>query len=474
MKLTHYLGDRPFWKTLARLAFPIALQNLLSSSFSLVDTLMVGTLGDIPLSAIGMAGQYSWFLSIILFGLTSGLTLFAAQFWGVKDIPSIRRVYGIAFIIGCSVAGVFTFVGAAFPQGVMLIFNRKPEVVSVGVEYLSLAAYSYIAMALNYIFMGILRSTEQVRLPLFATLFSTVVNGGLNYIFIFGLAPLGILPMGARGAALATLISAWLSPAIIFVVSLVKRNILIAPVREMFGFSKAFLKEFLRRALPVITNETIWGLGSVIFNLAYSNLGHEIYAAVTILRTFESIAFVFFIGLGNASSVIIGKQVGAGKIDSAIRDSRRFIVLAPLISLFLCAVIVIFRTSIVGLFDLSGAISETTIGLATTILCIYACEMPIRNIPYILLCGIFRPGGETKKGMKYDLLFEWAVSLPITLAAAYLLKLPFPFVFAIMYISEDWLKSFFSLRYYFSKKWIKPVTPEGKEGLAKYNAEQNA
>lgn len=455
-----------------RLAFPIALQNLLSSSFSLVDTLMVGMLGDIPLSAIGMAGQYSWFLSMILFGLTSGLTMFASQFWGAKDIPSIRRVYGIALIIGCSVAGIFTFVGAAFPQGVMLIFNRKPEVVSVGAEYLSIAAYSYIAMALNYIFMGILRSTEQVKLPLFATLFSTVVNCGLNYVFIFGFDAFGIAAMGARGAALATLVSSWLSPTIIFAVSVLKKNILIAPLREMFGFSKVFVKEFLRRALPVVANETVWGLGTLIFNIAYSNLGHDIYAAVTILRTFESIAFVFFIGLGNASSVIVGKQIGAGKIDSAIRDSRRFVVLVPLISLVLCAIIVVFRKYIVGLFDLDGAISGSTLDLAVTILCIYACEMPIRNIPYIMLCGIFRPGGETKKGMKYDLLFEWAVSLPITIAAAYLLRLPFPFVFAIMYISEDWLKTFFCIRYYLSEKWIKPVTPEGKEGLALYRSEK--
>ena len=351
-KLKKYLGDARFWRDIARLALPIALQNLLSSSFSLVDTLMVGQLGDTPLAAVGMAGQFGWFLSMILFGMTSALTMFVSQYWGAHDIKSIHKVYGIALAIALGVAGVFTIAGAAFPRGVVWIFNREADVLDVGAQYLSIAAFSYPAIALNYVFMGVLRSTERVKLPLYATLVTTLLNAGLDYAFIFGF---GFIPaMGARGAAIATVISAWLSPLITFAVSLIEKNMLIAPIREIFGFDGDFVRVFLRRALPVVANETLWGAGTLVFNIIFANLGSGNYAAVTIMRTFESIAFVFFVGLGSASSVIVGKSVGAGDITAAVRDSRRFAVLVPSFSLLLGAVIIIFRRPIVGVFDLGG------------------------------------------------------------------------------------------------------------------------
>ena len=471
-KLKKYLGDARFWRDIARLALPIALQNLLSSSFSLVDTLMVGQLGDTPLAAVGMAGQFGWFLSMILFGMTSALTMFVSQYWGAHDIKSIHKVYGIALAIAFGVAGVFTIAGAAFPRGVVWIFNREADVLDVGAQYLLIAAFSYPAIALNYVFMGVLRSTERVKLPLYATLVTTLLNAGLDYAFIFGF---GFIPaMGARGAAIATVISAWLSPLITFAVSLIEKNMLIAPIREIFGFDGDFVRVFLRRALPVVANETLWGAGTLVFNIIFANLGSGNYAAVTIMRTFESIAFVFFVGLGSASSVIVGKSVGAGDITAAVRDSRRFAVLVPSFSLLLGAVIIIFRRPIVGVFDLGGTITAETLNTAVWILSIYAAEMAIRNIPYIMICGIFRPGGETKMGMKFDLLFLWCVSLPATLIAAFVLRLPFPAVFATMYIAEDWLKAVFCVRYFLTERWLKPVTEEGVAGLEAYRAARGA
>ncbi len=469
-KLKTYFDDAAFWRDIARLALPIALQNLLSSSFSLVDTLMVGQLGDTPLAAVGMAGQFGWFLSMIIFGMTSALTMFVSQYWGAGDKKSIRKVYGIALMIAVGVSVVFMLAGVVFPRGVVWIFNREPDVLDVGAQYLSIAAFSYPAIALNYVFMGVLRATERVKLPLYTTLVTTLLNAGLDYAFIFGF---GAIPaMGARGAAIATVVSAWLSPVITFTVSLIEKNMLIAPWREIFGFDKNFFAEFLRRAVPVVANETLWGAGTLVFNIIFANLGSGNYAAVTIMRTFESIAFVFFVGLGSASSVIVGKSVGAGEIASAVRDSRRFAVLVPAFSAVLGAVIIVFRRQIVGVFDLDGKITAETLGTAVWILSIYAAEMAIRNIPYIVICGIFRPGGETRIGMKYDLLFLWCVSLPATIIAAFVLRLPFPAVFATMYIAEDWLKAFFCIRYFLTDKWLKPVTPEGRAGLEDYRAQR--
>ena len=251
--LSHYLGDRPFWRVAMHLALPIALQNMLVASFTLVDTLMVGQLGDIPLSAVGMAGQWSWLMSMVLFGISSGASVFISQFWGVKAIEGIRRTYGIALVSSLLLAVVFFGFGYFLPGEVMLVFNREPLVVSVGADYLHIAAWSYPALAITQISGVTLRGTERVKLPMYVAAVTTVANAVLDYVLIFG--AFGIEGMGVKGAALATVISAWLGPVITYGISAVQRNILIAPAKEFFGFNRYDVVEFYRRATPVIFNE---------------------------------------------------------------------------------------------------------------------------------------------------------------------------------------------------------------------------
>ena len=107
MKLTDYLGDKPFWRVTVKLAVPVALQNVLTSSFQLVDTLMVSQLGDVTLSAVGMAAQWGWLCGLLGFGLCSGMSVFISQYWGVKDLKGIRRVMGIGLIWRCSFRSAF-------------------------------------------------------------------------------------------------------------------------------------------------------------------------------------------------------------------------------------------------------------------------------------------------------------------------------------------------------------------------------
>lgn len=465
-KLTEFFGDRGFWKKALRLALPIALQNMLTSSFTLVDTLMVGQLGDIALSSVGMAGQWSWLLNIVIFGICSGSAVLVSQYWGVSDKKNIHKTCGIAVTSGLVVTAVFLLIGFLIPELVITIFNRTPEVIKCGSQYLKIACFSYPGVVLGAILGAILRSTEEVKIPVYSAAFTTVANAFLDYALIFG--KFGFPEMGIAGAALATCISAWLGPVIIILSSVIKKNILYVSPRELFDFDAKLFIKFAKTAAPVIGNETMWGLGTVFYNIIFANLGHENFAAVTILKTVENLAYVFFIGLCNACCVMVGTSVGSGKIKRAILDSKRFGFLIPLLGAFMGIIILILRGPVVGLFNLSGELTDTTVYAAKAIMLLYALELPIRNIPYTYIVGIFRSGGDTVSGAKMDILCLWGIALPVTAILAFFIKAPFVVVFAAMYIAEDWLKSFLCLRHFISRKWIKPVTEAGKKGLLEF------
>ncbi len=460
-KLPLSLGSKTFWQAMIVLAIPIALQNMLSASFSLVDTLMVGQLGDIALSATGMAGQWSWLFSMAVFGIASGASVFVSQYWGDGNVKGIRRTVGIAVCAGLVLSVLFLVAAALFPEQIVRIFNQNEQIVREGATYLRFACISYPAMALTNILGAALRSLEQPKLPMVVTGISAAANVVLNYLLIF---PAGL---GVKGAAIATAISSWLGPILLIAFSVARKNILVAPMRE-FSFGRRNLVEFFKKTTPVIINETMWGLGTVAYNVIFANMGHEEYAAITIVKTFENIAFCFFMGLCNACCVMVGKSIGAGEIRHAIRDSKRFLLLMPAMSVVIGTVIIFLRAPLVSVFNLGSNISAYTVTTAQQLLIIYAVWTVVRNFSYLTVVGIFRPGGDTTVSMVVELVVLWLISVPLTYVAANVLGLPFLTVYAIMYLAEDLPKLIFFLLYHRSGRWIRPVTDMGKQALNEF------
>ena len=460
-KLSPSLANREFWKAMLALAIPIALQNMLTASFSLVDTLMVGQLGDVSLSATGMAGQWSWLYGMVLFGIASGASVFVSQYWGDGNVKGIRRTVGISVSVGLFLSLLFLGMALLISEQIVSIFNRNEQIVREGASYLRFACLSYPALALTNILGASLRSLEQPKLPMAVSGFCAVANVILNYLLIF------VAGLGVQGAAIATAISSWLGPVLLLSFSLARKNILMAPLRE-FSFGKQHLGEFFKKATPVIVNETMWGLGTVAYNVIFANMGHEEYAAITIVKTFENFAFCFFMGLCNACCVMVGKSVGAGNIRHAIRDSKRFLILMPLTSSVIGLCIILCRVPLISIFNLGSNISSYTITTAQYLLIIYAAWTVIRNFSYLFVVGILRPGGDTTVGMVVELFVLWLFSVPVTYIAANVLGLPFLTVYAIMYLAEDIPKVILLLFYYRSGRWIRPVTDAGRQALFEF------
>ena len=469
--LKNLFGGKRYWGAIFTIGIPIAIQNLLTSSYVLVDTLMISSLGDVSLAAVGMAGQWSWLLNLALFGFSSGASVFFSQYYGDRNLKGIKKTYGIVMFFVLISAVLFAVFGFLIPERIISIFNRDVNVIKIGARYLKIAVFSYPAIAINQIVGVLLRSTKRAKLPMYVAALTTVLNAFFDYALIFG--KFGFPELGIEGAAIATCFSAWIGPIILLGVLIYQKDdIVCTPIRELLSFKKEDISLFFSRAFPVLMNEILWGLGTFTLNVVFSNMGYEYYAAMTILKTFENIAFAFFVGLDNSCCIMVGQEIGGGEIKTGLKDARRFLILVPFVSLVTGIFVVLLRHELISIFNMAGTITETTLDTASMLAVVYAVTLPMRNFQYVIITGVFRSGGDTKTGLRYDLLCLWGLAVPTAVISAFFLKLPFVLVYALCIVVEDIPKFILCLRHFLSKRWIMPVTETGKNALLEYKKEK--
>ena len=444
------LFDRSFWSVALPLIIPIALQNLLMTSFRLVDTLMVGRLGDVSIAAVGLAGWASFFVELLAFGMSSGAAVFVAQYHGANNKEGILRTYGMMLLFMVPLGLIFTLGVGLYPKFVMGLFTDDSVLIAEGARYLQFACISYLSLTINLAISTMLRCTEQVKIPMITSGIAAGLNAVLNYIFIFGI--FGLPAMGVAGAGLATAISSLINPILMLVISYVKKTVVIAPFKQIFAV-KGFFKPFWNRALPVLLNEFFWSISILIVNMVFGRMGTDNYAALTVERTIEGLVFVFFVGLCNACNILVGKAIGAGNHEQGILYSRRFMVLTPIIGILAGLLIVALRYPLIGLFDLSEAAKHT----ARTLLVIFAIDAAVRYIPYVEVVGIFRAGGDTRMGLIVDFVCHYAFITPAVILAGLVWKLPFITTYIIMLAVDDISKLIITIPYYRTMRWIKPI-----------------
>lgn len=440
-------GDSQFYKTVLALALPIMLQQGLSSLLFLIDNVMVGRLGETQIAAVGVANQLTFLMQIFGFGINNGASIFAAQFWGRKDVASIRKVEGIALTISIIVGVVFTALGLFAGGFVANIFSKDPLVIAEAVDYLKIASLGYLFQLIAQAVGVMLRACGDPVLPMKATLAGVLTNGVFNYIFIFG--KLGLPAMGVRGAAIATTIASVVNAALLLAVSYKRKNPVAASLKELFSFDKKLLKEFFRVSLPVFFNEALWSLGITMYTVLYGILGTQTQAAMQIYNTVDRLGFVMMAGLGSACGVLVGNCIGEGNVERGKTYAKRMLVLTPLavfcVGLLLHLALPLFML----LFRVSDQVREMALGVMR----VYCSVLWIYSLNYTIVIGILRAGGDTGYASIADLTGLWCVSLPL----AYLTGLVFHWPLWAMFLSTvagDTVKVFIGMRRVRSDKWV--------------------
>lgn len=444
-----------FVRSAAALALPIALQNLLTSCASLIDTAMIVPLGNSAVAAIGVAGRFTFLLNVIAFGFCSGSATLISQFWGVEDRRGIHHSYGVALSASMVLAILYAAVLRFCPVYCVAIFGPEHDVAALAEEYLKILACAVPFMMFSQVTCAALRATEKVSVPLVSSLLSVVVNTALNYCLIAG--HFGFPAMGVRGAAMATLIGAVTQAVIVLLFLIFGRNAVRAPVRETFGFSGAFAAKFARTAAPVLLNESMWAIGTNVYVMVLARQSTEDYSGYAIFETVQQLFFVFFVGICHASAIMVGKAAGRGDREDAYGIARRFLFITPLAGIVLGAILIAVRNPLLSLFDIETAGARAT---ASALLCFYGAWIGFRMISYTSICGIFRAGGDTRIGCLYDVGTLYALGIPMVCLAGLVLHLPFVWIVMIMFMAEDIPKSILCVRHFLQKKWIRQLTAD--------------
>ncbi len=433
------------------MALPIALQNLINSFVNVLDTVMVGRLGTVEIAAVGLGNQVFFLYNMILFGICSGSTVFIAQYWGKQDGGGIKRTTGLCVSLALGVGALFTILCGLFPSTVISLYSSDPAVIASGAAYLRALSPAFIPYAVSFSFTLVMRSVEKVRLPIVSTIISLSVNLLLNWLLIFGVGPFPAL--GVVGAALGTVASR-LIEAVILVEESYRRSYPFAGrLAELLGFDGPFFRRFLRIALPVMLNETVWALGVSLQNVIMARTGTDAMAAFSIVNTISQLTWVLFIGLGNGAGVLVGKKIGEGATETARSYASLITRFAPLLSILIASLLFPLSKLLPIFFVSDGRVFE----IAGRMFLILALSYPFRAFNMSMVVGVCRAGGDTLFCAVYDLLFMWTLALPSAALASFVFGAPVWLVYLCI-ASEEPFKMLFGRTRLKSGKWLRDVT----------------
>ncbi len=446
--------NRLFYRNLFRFAVPMALQSLLMFSLNMIDTVMIGQLGETEIASVALGNQVFFVLLLFFYGITTGTAVFTAQYWGKKDIPGIRRAMGLCIITASGGAVLVTLFSFLKPEWILVVFSKDPAVIRLGSDYLRIVCLSYVLTAVSMSFAMVLRSVERPKIPLLVTFISLVLNTALNYLLIFG--KLGFPAMGVKGAALATAISRFVEFSVLLAIVYRRKTPLAGRFGEFLDISAAFARQYFRITLPVVLNEVGWALGFTMYKVVFARMGTEVIAAVNIAETVTNLLLVVFHGTSNACAVMIGNLLGAGEDDKAYNYAIRFSVIGPSLGVVVGVLLIIVSGWVPLIFRVSQSVRDTT----RMILILHALFTPFDVFNWQLIVGILRSGGDTRFSMLMEIGTMWGYGVPLAFVAGLLLHQPVAVVFFLVR-SEEIVKFAVGIFRLLSKKWVRNLTEEG-------------
>lgn len=439
--------NNSFFKMVCSLAIPVTLQSMLQSSFSIVDQIMIGQLGSVSVAGVGLAGKFASIYSVVISAIGAVAGIMISQYLGQKNRQEVRRSFYTNLLLGGIIAGIFTVLCVLFSGQIMSLYTKDTETWQAAVAYLKLIAGTFLPLAGATLLSTLFRCTEKPKLPLYAGIVSAALNTGLNYILIFG--KFGFAPMGAQGAAIATVISQYANFFLMVLMMQKKNSILAKPDESFNATAKLNWKQYLSMLIPILVCEVVWSLGENVYAAIYGHMGTDASAAMTLINPIQGLMIGALCGLSQAASVIIGKMLGNGEYGDAYNASKKLIFYGAIGSAILSVVVILTSALYVEIYQVEEIVKELT----RQILFAYALVAPFKVLNMILGGGIIRSGGRTKYVMFIDMIGTWGFGVPLGLLSAFVLKLSIPYVYFILSL-EECIRFSISLVVFRNKKWM--------------------
>ena len=441
------MNNRQFYKKVAMIAVPVALQGLISSSLTLLDNMMVSSLSETALSAVNLGVQLFNIQWMMVFGFCTGGSTFLTQFWGAQDRGSVRKVVGFTTINTMALSLIFFCLGTFFPRQVISLYTSDPVVAELGAQYLQTAAVNFLFIAVINPLSTALRATQQTNIPMYISIAAFVTDVVFNYCLILG--NFGLPRLEVRGAALATVIARALEFCLMVILALVRKNPLKGPARQFFSFDKNFAKRVYKNSAFTTLNETLWSGTNSAMNAAYGHIGTVQFAAYSASITIMNLFLMCMFSIGDASLILVGARIGEGKQEEARDTAKRLLKLAAVFGVIAGVLIAIFSRFIIRIFELS----PEGFAIAQDIFYVNAVFCPVYLVNGVLISGILRAGGDTRFAALTEILIMWLTSVPLSFICAMWLKLPIALVILITQL-EGIIKFFILFRRFRSGKWL--------------------
>ena len=458
MNLKQYIGDRRFYRSLLAVAVPIMIQNFITNFVSMLDNLMVGSLGTEQMSGVSIVNQLIFVFSLALFGALSGAGIFTAQFFGKNDPDGIRYTIRYKVIVTFLLFGIAIFIFNVFEEPLINMFLHESDAnadvmltLEFAKKYLKTILWGILPFCVAQIFSSTLRETGETVAPMVAGFIAVLTNCLFNWVLIFG--KLGFPQLGVQGAAIATNISRYVECAVIIVFVILKRKkfTYFKGVFRSFGIPKKVFKDITVKGMPLLFNEFFWSLGMSLLSVAYSLHGIDVVAGYSISSTVMNLANIAFISLGSSIGIIIGKQLGANEFEKAYDTDRKLITFSVVLSLGIGVVVFLIGDKIPLLYNVSDASKE----YAAFFIKICSLFIPVHafaNASYFTI----RSGGKTLVTFLMDSVFIMCVNVPIAFALFYVFHLSIWVIFPIVQ-AIDIIKVIIGMTLVKKKVWLNNI-----------------
>lgn len=415
--------NHELFTAIKKIAIPLSAQGLMVFAVNMLDTLMIGRLGDTQLSAVALANQVFFIVSLAVPGIADGANVLIAQAWGQKDTARIYQV--LAYAYRMALLFILTVMAAAFffSSQIMCLFTKDQELIEIGGSYLKIVAWSYLFYTLSAVTTGVLRSVRSVQISMVSAFAALMVNGILNRVLIFG-GP-GFRAMGVEGAACATVAARICEFGIVVFYVYKKEENLQIRVHKLLKLDSHLAKQYFSVSIPVILNELLWAVGESAQTAVLGHMGAEVVAAASICGVVSQLACVWFHGAASAACVVTGNTIGAGKWEALPVLKRHFQRFAVMLGTFACAMVLCIRPFIPIIYQLTGQ----TARYCSILLFITAFILPFRSVQYTNMMGILRGGGDVRFQMCNDMVFLWGLTVPFGFLAGFWWKLSVPAVY---------------------------------------------
>ena len=413
--------NRQFYKRILAVALPMMIQNGITNFVQMLDNVMVGQVGTIPMSGVAIVNQLMFVFNLCVFGAASGAGIFTAQFKGREDHAGIRHTFRFKLIVGTllSAAGIGIFL--TFGKDLISLYltgegtpEEAAQTMDYGLRYLKVMLIGLVPFALSNAYSGTLREIGETKVPMIAGITAVFVNLIGNYILIFG--HFGAPALGVVGAAVATVISRYVELAIVALWTHTHgtRHPFITGALRSFRIPGKLTGDIIRKGMPLLINEFLWSTGMAFLSQCYSTRGLDVVAALNIATTISQVSNVVFLSLGNAVGILMGQMLGAGAPEEQVRrDNRRMIGLCVWVCFGVGAIAVVLSGVFPRLYNTTDSVRSIAAGL----ICLSAVMMPVNsynNAMYFTL----RSGGQTFVTFVFDSGYSWCVCVPV----AYLLS----------------------------------------------------